>query len=366
MNGPAFSGCLAGASFAFRTDAPDLARYAGVHLAPLAAEHASAPAVSTVLRWHEGQPPKQRPVGPQVDRLDRDLYATTDTLSWFRVDDLRDLYLHFTWREGRLSVEGDFYFRLGHGQLRDRMRRLLAWRDLRHRRFTTLLYYLVYYPCWWWLEQTQDLHPIHAAGVLTDAGVTLLAGASGVGKSSLAVALGAAPGARLLSDSFVVQRAADVYAVPEPVLLDAWSRQWLGSEMDALQVIAWQYGLGRGGYHVPSARRADEGRAALLVFPRRSTETYLRPVTAERAHQRLSAVDLIINDLRRYWAFAAVLEQLVPGGLVARREAHLAKLVNAVPCYEMGLRPDVTSRVAVEFVMRLLQDTPVRIARARS
>ncbi len=366
MNVQAFTGRLAGACFAFRTDAPGVAEYAGIHLAPLAAAPGPAPAVTSVLRWHEGQPPTQRPAGPQVDRLDRDLYATADTLSWFRVDDLRDLHLRFTWHEGRLSVEGDFYFRLGNGQLRDRLRRLLAWRDLRRRRFTTLLYYLVYYPCWWWLEQTQDVHPIHAAGVLTDAGVTLLAGASGVGKSSLAVALAALPDARFLSDSFVVHRSADVYAVPEPVLLDAWSRQWLGNGIDALQAIDWPYGLGRGGYHVPPARRADEGRAALLVFPRRATETYVRPITAERAHQRLSAADLIINDLRRYWAFAAVLEQLVPGGLVARREAHLAKLANEVPCYEMGLRPDVTSSAAVEFVMRLLQDTPLRIARARS
>ena len=72
----------------------------------------------------------------------------------------------------------------------------------------------------------------------------------------------------------------------------------------------------------------------------------MRRIAAEQAHQRLSAADLIINDLRRYWAFAATLEQMVPGGLVARREAQLARLTAEVPCYELGLTAEMTSAAA--------------------
>jgi hypothetical protein len=364
-----FLGRLADATFDFRTDASDLSIYARAHLAPLAASAITLPVVSATLRWHDGQPPAQRPADvAQMERADRDLYCDGRRLCWFRVDDLRDLFLQFTWTADRLAVDGDFYYRLGDSALSDRLRRMRNWsrRDvLRRRRFTTLLYYLVYYPCWWWLEQTRDLHPIHAAGVATDRGVILLAGASGVGKSTLAVALAAAPGARLLSDSFVLQNGLDIRAVPEPLLLDAQSRTWLGSRMDTLQPMDGHFVLNRRGYHMPPQRTADAGRAALLLLPRRAPEPYVRRISPEQAHQRLSAVDLIINDLRRYWAFAAVLEQLVPGGLVARREAQLAELTAGVPCYEIGVTAEATSAAITDTIMRLLPGQALRVAGSR-
>ena len=189
----------------------------------------------------------------------------------------------------------------------------------------------------------QDLHSIHAAGVLTDAGVVLLAGASGVGKSTLAVALAMSPRAQLLSDSFVLHNGLDILPVREPVLLDAWSHHWLGERADELQPLSWRYALRRCGYQLPPQRLSAGGRAALLLFPRRSHEPYVRRIASEQAHQRLSAADLIINDLRRYWAYAAIVEQMVPAGLMARREARIARLVAGVPCYELGITPDTTS-----------------------
>jgi hypothetical protein len=365
------TGALAGATFRFSTDAPDLHAYARVHLASLLDAPAPMPQVDATLRWHDGQPPRQRlhafPRLAAMERVDRDLYAGPGELHWFRVDDLRDLFLRFTWREGRLTVEGDFFHRLGQDALRDRARRVLAGRhgkQLRQRRFTTLLYYLVYYPCWWWLEQMHDAHPIHAAGVRTDAGVILLAGASGVGKSTLAVGLAGTPGARLLSDSFVLHTGADVVSAPEPILLDAWSRRWLGEQCRELLAIDWRYGLDRDGYQWPPERLAAGGRAALLVMPRRAPKPYTKRLAPAEAHHRLSAADLMINDLRRYWAFAAVLEQMNPAGLVARREQHLAALTAAVPCYELGLTADMTCAAAVEAVLQLVPERSLRVAGA--
>ncbi len=362
-------GDVAGATFSLRTDAADLAAYAATHLAPLARRTAAAPAVAATLRWHDGQPPLEHRLAPAAwERVDRDVYTDGTTLHWFRVDDLRDLFMRFTWADGRLAVGGDFYYRLGNSRLSDGIRRVRRWSQraaLRQRRFTTLLYYLVYYPCWWWLEQTRDLHPIHAAGVRTDAGVILLAGASGVGKSSLAVALAMSPGARLLADSFVLHNGRELSAVHEPVLLDAWSRRWLAECSGELQAIAGHFGLGRRGYHVPPSRLADAGQAALLVFPRRTPQPYVRRIAPEQAQQRLSAANLMINDLRRYWAFGAVLEQVQLGGLAARREAHLGKLVAEVPCYEFGLAADMTSAAAVRAIAQLTPEKPLRVAGLR-
>jgi hypothetical protein len=79
----------------------------------------------------------------------------------------------------------------------------------------------------------------------------------------------------------------------------------------------------------------------------------------------MSAAHLIINDLRRYWAFAAIVEQIAPGRLMLRRESQLAKLTAGVPAYEIGLRADVTCTAAVESIIRLKPDTHVRVAGSR-
>jgi hypothetical protein len=360
-----FSGRLAGATFHFRTTAPDLATYARAHLAPLASPVPDVPNVDATLRWHDGQPPTDRlavyPHLAGMERPDRDVYVRPGTLHWFRVDDLRDLYLSFRWEDQRLVVQGDFFYRVAAGPRRDWARRMLLLRragQFRLRRFTTLLYYLVYYPCWWWLERVHDLHPIHAGGVATAEGVILLAGASGVGKSTLAVALALCKGGQLVSDSFVLHHGTKVFAVREPVLLDEWSRRWLNEQAGELQQIDWCYCLDRNGYQLPAGRLAGEGQAVLVVMPLRAPEFHMRQFPPATAHQRLSAGNLIINDLRRYWSFAAVLELMSPAGLVARRESHLAELTAKVSCYEMGLTPGMTSTAAVEAITRLLREKP--------
>jgi len=215
------------------------------------------------------------------------------------------------------------------------------------------------------MEQTRGFHPIHAAAVLTEEGTVLLAGPSGVGKSTLAVALALTPGARLLADSFVVQRGREVIGVREPVLIDAWSRQWLGTCPEGLREIEWRYGLGRVGVHVTPAHTAAHGQAGLLLFPYRARAPHVRPLEGAEAYQRLSAVDMIINDLRRYWAFAAVLEQLAPGGLMARREAQIAALTAAVPCYEIGLTPALTRAAATAAILDLLRGQSLRATGTR-
>ena len=130
------TGSLAGATFSFHTDAVDLAAYATTHLAPLATCGVSTPAVTATLTWHDGQPPAERSLGRTggagIERVDRDVYTDGTTLHWFRVDDLRDLFLRFTWSDGRLSVHGDFHYRLGNSALSDGIRRVRRWSPRTH------------------------------------------------------------------------------------------------------------------------------------------------------------------------------------------------------------------------------------------
>lgn len=350
---------LAGASAALESCHAPFRRYAAVHLAPLRHE-AGAPAVRATLRWHEGQPPAARAGDPELaglERVDRDLYRGEGRLAWFRVDELPGLHLRFAWDGSCLRVEGDYHYRLAGTPARDRVKRLLYRRRveaLRQRRFTTLLYYLLYYPCFWWLERRVGMHPIHAAGVDLGGEVVVFAGPSGVGKSTLCAGLAARPGARALSDTFLLHRGSDVRPVREPLLLDRWSRAWVGAGADALEPIDWRYCLGRDGFHWPPAKLSTGGAASAIFLPRRSARHFVQRITPERAHATISAADFIINDLRRYWAFAAVLEMLDPSPLMHAREQNLARLTRDVPCYELGLTPELDCERITEVISGLL------------
>jgi len=334
-------------------------QFAALHLAPLRVPPEPAPGVRATLRWHEGAPPERLTAQPglgAMDRVDRDVYRADGELAWFRIDELPDLQLRVRWNGTALEVEGDYYHRLSKTPRRDQMNRLLHRRrlpQLRRRRFTTLLYYLLYYPCFWWLER-HGWHPIHAGAVELPLGVAVFAGPSGVGKSTIATGLATTAGARLLSDTFIVHRGPDVRAVAEPLLLDEHSRAWLGAEARLLQHVPHRYCLGRDGYHLPATHLSSGGRARLLLFPHRATSHYVRELSGEHARGRLRAGDLIVNDLRRYWAFAAVLELLDPHPLVAAREASLSEFVAAVRAYEIGLTGEFSRDQIAQLVHSLM------------
>lgn len=342
---------LAGLPATLHSAHPDFMEYAGVHLAPLLAEPETAPVIDATLTWHEEIPPgpaERRTAFPDLaamDRVDRDVYRKGTEIAWFRIDELPSLFLRFAWDGQQLRVHGDFYVYLSRNPYGNLLRRSLRRRQLeqlRRRRFTTLLYYLVYYPCFWVLERTRDLHPIHAAGVEIDGAVIVLAGPSGVGKSTLVTGLAGTPGGRLLSDTFLLQNGTTVYAVPEPLLLDTWSQNWIGEAASQLTRIPHRYCLSRQGFHWPVERSCREGQARAVLFPQRAPAAVLRPLAPDKARNRISVSNLIVNDLRRYWAFASVLELLDPSPIVLAREASLTRLTDAVPAYDLLLEPSTT------------------------
>jgi hypothetical protein len=350
---------LAGVEATLRTDAAEFADYARVHLAPVRATLTGPPRVAATLYLHDGVPPQRLHADPELarmQRIDRDLYRGEQCLTWFRIDDFPGLQLRFDWDGERLAIRADHYLQLSKTAGRDWLKRVIYRRSLpgmRRRRFTTLLYYLLYYPCFWWLERHRDWHPIHAGGVEMEDGVVVVAGPSGVGKSTLVTALAASADARLLSDTFLLHRGRGVRSVPEPLLLDGWSQSWLGGDAALLRPIDHRYCLERNGFHWPQERLSEGGRIRLLLFPQRAPEMNVRPLSVEQAQGRIRAGDLIVNDLRRYWAYAAALELLDPNLLVRAREESLAALVSSVPIFEVAIDGAVGCADMVRLVRQL-------------
>jgi len=358
---------LAGVSARLTSEDQVFREYAGLHLAPLQRRSDGPAVVNAELRWHDEPPPRQRGSDlAGLERVDRDLYRGADgTLVWFRIDELPGLHLRCRWSGDHLDIVADYYHALSPNPRRDRVKRwLYASRvdELRRRRFTTLLYYVVYYPCFWWLERRCDLHPIHAAGVEIDGAVVVFAGPSGVGKSTLSTGLSAAPGVRFLSDTFLLQRGTTMRAVPEPLLIDTWSQKWIGPAAQLMQPIPWRYCLDRDGFHWPAERASRGGSAHLIVVPHRAPSHYVRPLSPSQARGHIDAGNFLVNDLRRYWAFAAAFEMLDPSPLAAARAKEIDALTANVPCYEVGLTAELSREQAFAIVTDLLDRADVAAA----
>jgi len=353
---------LAGIDIEFLCQHRELMEYAAVHLGPLLVENGDAPHIRAVLEWHEGQPPTDPrstfPRIPQLQRVDRDLYLGPGEAVWLRIDDARDLQLRFAWRRPHLEIHGVFFHRLSKRPLGDWARRVVyraRLGTLRRKWFTRLLYYLVYYPAFWWGEHVLRVHPAHAAAVAMGDRAVLLPGPSGVGKSTLTVALSALPGARMLSDTFVLHQGADLWAVPEPLLLDSWSRQWLGEDLGWLVPVAnHRYALRRRGFVAPPTSATDRARAVAAIFPCRSPAPGVRPLSAAEGAARLEACNDIVNDLRRYRAVAAVLELIEPSDLPHARLRSLDALAAAVNWYELRLTSEQPRGEVVRQILQIL------------
>ncbi|RMF24558.1 MAG: hypothetical protein D6760_03050, partial [Deltaproteobacteria bacterium] len=224
--GEKLSVAMHGVRLVLSSESPEFLHWARMVLEPFVLDDTPAADIVSRLEWVDG------PVAPNLARAfgvnhwerrpDRDVYLAGGTLWWLRVDEFPPFHMAASWADGRLTVTGRYYFRLGSSlEWLRRLRHRRRLPQLRAHRFSTLLYYLVYYPILWRLTRFHGLHLAHGAAVaLPGGGSAVFFGMPGCGKSTLAVSLLGDPGVRMLSDNLILYDGASVAACPELLLLD--------------------------------------------------------------------------------------------------------------------------------------------------
>ena len=189
---------------------------------------------------------------------------------------------------------------------------------------------LIQFPAMW-RAVLRGRAPIHAPACTAGARTVLLAGASGVGKSTL-IAREVEAGGRAVSDNIVVSDGRTVWGLVEPMRSESGS-----------------------GRRMPHGRRESElqGRVSMLrpdhlVVLRRTHHSsgHVRPCDPEKAARVLTASTYMAGELRRFWSFAATMAAATnvgpPHPPVARRARDLAQslacLEAALPARAVGIQ----------------------------
>lgn len=192
---------------------------------------------------------------------------------------------------------------------------------------------LLHYPVLWWASLRGRV-PLHVSVTVGGDGVTMLAGPSGVGKSTLLTA-GLPSGEIATADNVCACDTRTAWGLVEPLRVDTRGP------------------AGTGGPRAPHGRTeyAFPGRASqldpdrLVVLRRGPTGSYaaVKPISPQEAARELVAGTYMAGELRRFWQFAATLALATGLGPAHPDVAGVAAAIAArLPCTELRLgRPAI-------------------------
>lgn len=181
---------------------------------------------------------------------------------------------------------------------------------------------LLQYPAMWWAS-TRGAVPIHAAVLKADGVTMLLAGPSGVGKTTLLMRE-LRRGGTATSDNLSVSDGHQCWGVVEPVRVEG--------------VRGRRMTHGRNETHLP--RRVESLVPDVIVVLRRSIDgaTVVRRCNSDEAVRSMAGGTYMAGELRRYWAFAATLATATRLGAVHPAVIETATVMSRrVSCLEVRL-----------------------------
>lgn len=183
---------------------------------------------------------------------------------------------------------------------------------------------LLHYPALWWASQRGRV-PLHASAMEDGGSVTLLAGPSGVGKSTL-LAAGLSRGAVATADNLCACDTRSAYGLVEALRVEGGGRAPAAAH-------------GRREY--PWPRRVPSLDPDQLVVLRRAaagSPCGARPLGPEESARELVAGTYMAGELRRFWPFAATLALATGIGSPHPDVTGVASALAArLPCLELRL-----------------------------
>ena len=203
---------------------------------------------------------------------------------------------------------------------------------LRSRFHLLLRAVLLQYPAMWWAG-TRGRVPLHASVVTSGGFTSLIAGPSGVGKSTL-LESELADGARAISDNLCVTDGATGWGVVEPMRVDGGA----GRRMP------------HGRRERPLVNRVSTLTPDRVVLLRRASgpQTEIEPCTPSVASRALIGSTYMAGELRRYWPFAAT---LAAGTGLGPAHPAICQVTEAMtrrlPCVQVALSTQRDTRLAV-------------------
>jgi hypothetical protein len=181
---------------------------------------------------------------------------------------------------------------------------------------------LVHYPALWWASRRGRV-PLHVSVSSGAGGVTMIAGPSGVGKSTL-LSAGLKRGEIATADNVCACDAHTAYGLVEPLRVQDGSRGPAAPH---------------GRTEVPLHGRVPCLEPDRLVVLRRAVageRSTVRPLSAEEAARELVAGTYMAGELRRFWPFAATLALATGLGPAHPDVSGVASALAArLPCVEM-------------------------------
>jgi hypothetical protein len=190
---------------------------------------------------------------------------------------------------------------------------------------------LVQYPALW-RASVRGRAPMHAPVVRAGDAVVMLAGPSGVGKTTL-IERELAAGGRAISDNLCVTDGTTAWGVVEP------------TRSDAIQGRRSTHGRREG----PLSGRAVELVPDRVVVLRRAQTggVRMRRLEPAEAARALVAATYMAGELRRFWGLAATLSAATGIGPVHPPIAEVASvIVRRLPCFELSIEDISSVRLA--------------------
>lgn len=209
---------------------------------------------------------------------------------------------------------------------------------------------LLHYPALWSALAVGGMAPLRVSVVEVEGVPVLLAGAGGVGKSSL-VADALAHGARATCDNLGVTDGRTVHGLVEPIRLSAGTRSSVnGFSGEGLRATH------RGGEHAFKGRLPSMRPALVVVVRRDHGRTWLRQIRSQRAARFLVAGTYAAGELRRFWPLAAHLALAGLGPAHPPLEQLADQLTGPLPCFELtlGQREEATVTTTTSRLASLL------------